>query len=382
MGLSTVTGVCEEDYGCVIAEIGVVDEHGLNYPSTGYLAVYVIAHEIGHNLGMNHDSKGNDCSHEGFVMSPTRGLEGETGWSHCSRDLLVKLDLACLKNHPGQVAVDHLYKFRDFPGFAIDAKAQCEFASHDHSATVANSGREMCRGLECVSRGKDVSAGLALDGTSCRDDGDWICYQGGCVKKSIPTLGELDNGVKVEEPSWTEWSPGSCKRPCIKGSIAVSTRTRACRKGGKTVSVDFCPGESKESDFCLDPESNCQEADLISADDFASFTCDRFRKESKRLEIMVEANSGSQTEDHPCDISCKLASSGYFAPVKTFLPKPVKHLSEYFPDGTECTKVEGQTRYCMSGKCVDKNNRAGRSGGGFSETDDREQDDIVPKWKV
>ena len=37
MGLSTVTGVCEEDYGCVIGEIGVRDPQGKPYPSAGYL---------------------------------------------------------------------------------------------------------------------------------------------------------------------------------------------------------------------------------------------------------------------------------------------------------------------------------------------------------
>ena len=35
MGLSTVTGVCTKEYGCVIGEMGVRDKNQKPYPSTG-----------------------------------------------------------------------------------------------------------------------------------------------------------------------------------------------------------------------------------------------------------------------------------------------------------------------------------------------------------
>jgi hypothetical protein len=46
MGLSTVTGVCDKKHGCVIGEIGVENKNGQIYPSTGFTAVYVLAHEV------------------------------------------------------------------------------------------------------------------------------------------------------------------------------------------------------------------------------------------------------------------------------------------------------------------------------------------------
>jgi len=36
-----------------------------------------MAHEIGHNLGMSHDSSGNSCEPNGYIMSPSRGTVGE-----------------------------------------------------------------------------------------------------------------------------------------------------------------------------------------------------------------------------------------------------------------------------------------------------------------
>lgn len=43
------------------------------------------------SLGMHHDSSGNSCSKEGYIMSPSRGTNGETQWSSCSAEIMAKL---------------------------------------------------------------------------------------------------------------------------------------------------------------------------------------------------------------------------------------------------------------------------------------------------
>lgn len=73
MGLATVAGVCQEDFNCIIAEFGTNNQFGKPYPSAGFTSVYILAHEIGHNLGMSHDATGNSCKKDGWIMSPSRG---------------------------------------------------------------------------------------------------------------------------------------------------------------------------------------------------------------------------------------------------------------------------------------------------------------------
>ena len=79
VGLAPINGMCLTEASCSVIQ-------GKHFES-----VYVIAHELGHNLGMKHDGvEGmNDCKPGGYVMSPT--LNGARyKWSSCSKKYLEK----------------------------------------------------------------------------------------------------------------------------------------------------------------------------------------------------------------------------------------------------------------------------------------------------
>ncbi|XP_050435802.1 disintegrin and metalloproteinase domain-containing protein 28 [Adelges cooleyi] len=68
------------------------------------LVATTIAHEMGHNLGMEHDTDTCDCPDERCVMAPSSGSMSPTHWSSCSMEYLAfafqrGMDY-CLRNKP------------------------------------------------------------------------------------------------------------------------------------------------------------------------------------------------------------------------------------------------------------------------------------------
>ena len=76
MGLARVGGMCTNQHNCVIGELGVTNSRGKPYPSAGFTAVFVMAHEIGHNLGMHHDHSVGSLNFELYSIA----LFKSSGW--------------------------------------------------------------------------------------------------------------------------------------------------------------------------------------------------------------------------------------------------------------------------------------------------------------
>ncbi|KAI5635750.1 metallo-peptidase family m12B reprolysin-like domain-containing protein [Phthorimaea operculella] len=187
MGLAPVGGVCLPAHACVVSEFGTTDVFGRPYPSAGFTSVYILAHEIGHNLGMHHDGSGNSCARDGFIMSPSRGTNGEATWSMCSAKVVAELQWAtCLLDGGDELDTPHELRHDRFggaPGTIWGAKKQCEILLRDQDAAPSPGSLTAahCAQLACRSphRAGFYYAGPALPGTPC---GHHMWCQGGeCV---------------------------------------------------------------------------------------------------------------------------------------------------------------------------------------------------------
>ncbi|XP_047368388.1 A disintegrin and metalloproteinase with thrombospondin motifs 2-like isoform X3 [Vespa velutina] len=254
MGLATVGGTCIDQYSCVIVELGVTNRFGKPYPSAGFTSVYIAAHEIGHNLGMHHDSIGNSCPRDGYIMSPSRGVQGETIWSECSREVVRALsrNKPCLLDKPTldeDKSLDHR-RFLDLPGKEWNAKKQCEILLLDKDATVATL-HQVCQALQCKSphRSGYYFAGPALDGTDCAPGRE--CRAGECLPAFQIAPGP-GGGAFIREGGWSDWKVGPCSSGCLQRSKGARQRHRSCDNPLPINTEAGCEGWHYDVQLCKD----------------------------------------------------------------------------------------------------------------------------------
>uniref|UniRef100_A0A671KWA6 A disintegrin and metalloproteinase with thrombospondin motifs 7-like n=1 Tax=Sinocyclocheilus anshuiensis TaxID=1608454 RepID=A0A671KWA6_9TELE len=313
LGLSHVAGMCQPHRSCSINE------------DTGLTLAFTIAHELGHNFGIQHDGNGNDCEPIGkrpFIMSPQL-LYGTSppNWSRCSREYITRfLDRGwgwCLDDPPVR---NDLEMHSAPPGVLYSAAHQCKL-QYGSSSLLCDDVDNICSTLWCTV-GSTCHSRLdgVVDGTKC-GEGKW-CFDGECVE-----MGFQPKSVNGGWDSWSEWS--RCTRTC---GVGVQNAQRECvnpvpKYGGK-----YCLGERRRYRTCnRDP---CP-VDQIS---FRHIQCSRFNTIPYKGKFYKWIHVNNRV--NPCELHCRPVNEHFS-----------ERMLDTVIDGTQCYEGSQSRDICINGVC-------------------------------
>uniref|UniRef100_A0A7N6AW35 ADAM metallopeptidase with thrombospondin type 1 motif, 3 n=1 Tax=Anabas testudineus TaxID=64144 RepID=A0A7N6AW35_ANATE len=318
-GYAPVTGMCHPVRSCT-----------LNHED-GFSSAFVVAHETGHVLGMEHDGQGNRCGDEtamGSVMAPlVQAAFHRYHWSMCSGQELKRYihTYDCLLDDPFKHDWPQL---PELPGINYSMDEQCRF-DFGVGYKICTSFRtfDPCKQLWCSHPDNPyfckTKKGPPLDGTEC-SPGKW-CYKGHCMWKN-------PNQVK-QDGAWGSWSKyGSCSRSCGTG---VRFRTRQCNNPAPSNGGQDCPGVNYEYQLC-------------STDDcpkhFEDFRAQQCQLRNSHFEFQ-NAKHHWLPYEHPdankrCHLYCQSKETG-----------DVAYMKQLVHDGTRCSYKDAYS-ICVRGECV------------------------------
>uniref|UniRef100_A0A8C7P0R7 Peptidase M12B domain-containing protein n=1 Tax=Oncorhynchus mykiss TaxID=8022 RepID=A0A8C7P0R7_ONCMY len=317
-GYAPVTGMCHPVRSCT-----------LNHED-GFSSAFVVAHETGHVLGMEHDGQGNRCGdevHMGSIMAPlVQAAFHRFHWSRCSQQELGRYlqSYECLRDDPYEHNWPSLPRL---PGLHYSMNEQCRFDfGVGYMMCTAYRTFDPCKQLWCSHPDNPffckTKKGPPIDGTMCGDGKH--CFKGHCIWLTIDMI-KQDGG-------WDMWSQfGSCTRTCGGG---VQFRTRECKNprpanGGRT-----CLGTNHQFQLC-----NSQECEELYSD---------FREEQCRsLDPVFEFHNNKHhwlpyehTEPKQrCHLHCQSTET-----------RDKIDMLRLVQDGTRCSYKDPYS-VCVSGEC-------------------------------
>ncbi|XP_067279605.1 A disintegrin and metalloproteinase with thrombospondin motifs 2 isoform X1 [Pseudorasbora parva] len=317
-GYAPVTGMCHPVRSCT-----------LNHED-GFSSAFVVAHETGHVLGMEHDGQANECGDEvpmGSIMAPlVQAAFHRFHWSRCSQQELRRYlnTYDCLRDDP----FDHEWPtLPQLPGLHYSMNEQCRFDfGMGYMMCTAYSTYDPCKQLWCSHPENPffckTKKGPPIDGTKCATGKH--CFKGHCIK--------LTPDILRQDGHWGQWTKfGSCSRTCGGG---VRFRTRECNNpipanGGRT-----CYGNNYEFQLC-----NMEECAKTLAD---------FREEQCKMWNPHFEHEGTKHHwlpyEHPepderCQLYCQSKETGDVVSMKRMVH-----------DGTHCSYKDPYS-VCVRGEC-------------------------------
>ncbi|XP_061201802.1 A disintegrin and metalloproteinase with thrombospondin motifs 3 isoform X2 [Neopsephotus bourkii] len=318
-GYAPVTGMCHPVRSCT-----------LNHED-GFSSAFVVAHETGHVLGMEHDGQGNRCGDEtamGSVMAPlVQAAFHRYHWSRCSGQELKRYihSYDCLLDDP----FEHDWpKLPELPGINYSMDEQCRFDfGVGYKMCTAFRTFDPCKQLWCSHPDNPyfckTKKGPPLDGTECAP-GKW-CYKGHCMWKNANQL--------KQDGNWGPWTKfGSCSRTCGTG---VRFRTRQCNNPMPINGGEDCAGVNFEFQLC-----NTEECPKH----FEDFRAQQCQQRNSHFEYQSSKHHWLPYE-HPdsnkrCHLYCQSKETG-----------GVAYMKQLAHDGTRCSYKDPYS-ICVRGECV------------------------------
>ncbi|XP_030048190.1 A disintegrin and metalloproteinase with thrombospondin motifs 19 [Microcaecilia unicolor] len=277
VGIAYLNGMCSEKRKCTIAE-----DSGLNL-------AFTIAHEMGHNMGINHDNEHPSCADGVHIMSGEwiKGQNlGDVSWSQCSREDLERFLRSkasnCLLETSSQ-SLSSVTMPLKLPGMTYTADEQCQILFGPKASFCQK--MQQCKVGECTS------------------------------KTSFPEqfLGQ-----------WSEWS--ACSRTCGTG---INSRQRKC--SGADQEGRACRGPSIQYQICKNLP--CP----VGGPGFRDWQCQVFNIKHPYQKPVVQWKAVID-EEKPCTLQCSPVGKN----------QPVL-LAEKVMDGTSCG-LHGLD-ICTNGRC-------------------------------
>ncbi|XP_072523494.1 A disintegrin and metalloproteinase with thrombospondin motifs 14 [Salminus brasiliensis] len=318
-GYAPVTGMCHPLRSCT-----------LNHED-GFSSAFVVAHETGHVLGMEHDGQGNRCGDEtsmGSIMAPlVQAAFHRYHWSRCSKQELNRYihSYDCLLDDP----FEHKWpKLPELPGINYSMDEQCRFDfGVGYKMCTAFRTYDPCKQLWCSHPDNQyfckTKKGPPVDGTECAP-GKW-CFKGHCIWRSSHQPYGHDGG-------WSSWGKfGSCSRTCGGG---VRSRSRQCNNPAPAYGGRDCPGSAFDYQVC-----NTEDCPA-PYEDFRAQQCvqrsNKYHNNIKHTWLPYE-----HPEDaHKCELSCRSKETG-----------EVVFMNQVMHDGTRCSYSDPFS-VCARGECL------------------------------
>ncbi|XP_022046689.1 A disintegrin and metalloproteinase with thrombospondin motifs 14 isoform X3 [Acanthochromis polyacanthus] len=318
-GYAPVTGMCHPLRSCT-----------LNHED-GFSSAFVVAHETGHVLGMEHDGQGNRCADEtsmGSIMAPlVQAAFHRYHWSRCSKQELNRYihSYDCLLDDP----FEHKWpKLPELPGINYSMDEQCRFDfGVGYKMCTAFRTYDPCKQLWCSHPDNQyfckTKKGPPVDGTECAP-GKW-CFKGHCIWRS-------SQEPQGHDGNWGSWSKfGSCSRTCGGG---VRSRSRQCNNPPPAYGGRDCPGSAFDYQMC-----NTEEC-AGPYEDFRAQQCvqrsNKYHKNIKHTWLPYE----HPDEARKCELSCKSKETG-----------EVVFMNQVMHDGTRCSYSDPFS-VCARGECL------------------------------